>query len=96
MRLIDAETLKNRILEIYPIDIGGEAVQKAVIRTVDDAPTMIVIGMEMPKNCRKCPMNQGEYTQNEIEKRYCCLTHRQFSKGDYEKRPTSCPMKELK
>ena len=40
MRLIDAETLKNRILELYPIDIGGEAVQKAVIRTVDDAPTI--------------------------------------------------------
>ena len=57
---------------------------------------MIVIDIEMPKNCRECRMNQGEYTSNEIEKRYCCLTHQQFSKGDYRKRPTSCPMKELK
>lgn len=52
MRLIDAKTLKNRILEIYPIDIGGEAVQKAVIRTVDEAPTIggwISVKDDMPK-----------------------------------------------
>ena len=40
MRQIYAETLKNRILEIYPIDIGGAAVQRAVIRIIDDAPTI--------------------------------------------------------
>lgn len=57
---------------------------------------MIVIDMELPKSCLECPMNHGEYTPNEIEKRYCCLNHYQFSKGDYKKRPTSCPMKELK
>ena len=56
---------------------------------------MIVIDMELPKNCLECPMNHGEYTPNEIEKQYCRLTHRQFSKGDYKKRPTSCPMQNL-
>ena len=57
---------------------------------------MIAIDMEMPKNCRECPMNQGEYTPNEIEKRYCYLTGQSFSNGNYKKRPISCPMKELK
>lgn len=57
---------------------------------------MIAIDMEMPKNCRECPMNKGEYTPDEIEKRYCCLTYHHFSNGNYKKRPTSCPMKKLK
>lgn len=57
---------------------------------------MIVLDMKIPKNCRECPMNQGECTLNEIEKRYCCLTYKQFTNGDYKKRPTSCPMKEVK
>jgi len=57
---------------------------------------MIAIDMEMPKNCYECPMNQGEYTPNEIEKRYCHLTGQSFSNSNYKKRPTSCPMKELK
>lgn len=49
---------------------------------------MIVIDMELPKNCYECPMNFGEYTPNEIEKRYCYLAHKHFTKGDYKKRPT--------
>lgn len=57
---------------------------------------MIQIDMEMPLNCRECPMNKGEYTPNEIEKRYCCITGKCFGKADYKKRPANCPMKELK
>lgn len=31
---------------------------------------MGAIDMEISKNCRECQMNKGEYTPNEIEKRY--------------------------
>jgi len=52
---------------------------------------MLQIGLEKPKNCRECQMNQGEYTVDEIEKRYCYLTGRQFNKKDYKQRPKECP-----
>ena len=55
----------------------------------------IEIEMEIPKNCRECPMNQGEYSPDKIEKRYCCLTHKAFSKKDYKKRQIECPLKEV-
>lgn len=58
---------------------------------------MIMVDAPMPKNCYECPMNYGEYTPNEIEKRYCYLTHKDFTIGDYKKRPTKkCPLKKLK
>ncbi len=55
---------------------------------------MIQIEMPIPPNCKECPMNLGEYSPNEIEKRFCCLTHEQFRKTDYKTRPANCPMKE--
>lgn len=55
---------------------------------------MIILDIDQPKNCFKCPMNRGEYSPNEIEKRYCALTHRSFSQKDYQKRPKDCPIKE--
>jgi len=54
----------------------------------------IEIEMEIPKNCHECPMNKGEYSPDEIEKRYCCLTHKTFSTKDYKKRQIECPIKE--
>ena len=54
---------------------------------------MVIIDMKIPKNCSECPMNHGEYSPNEIEKRSCCLTHKQFTKTDYKKRPANCPIK---
>ena len=54
---------------------------------------MIQIEMEVPKNCYECPMNKGEYSPAEIEKRSCCLLHEGFKKKDYTKRKANCPIK---
>lgn len=48
----------------------------------------------MPKNCRECFMNQGEYSPDEIEKRYCGLTFNTFDAKDYKRRPSKCPLKD--
>lgn len=56
---------------------------------------MLLIGLKTPQNCRKCQMNLGEYTVDEIEKRYCYLTGRQFNKKDYKRRPKECPAEKM-
>ena len=56
---------------------------------------MIYVDMEMPKNCYECPMNQGEYTPAEIEKRFCHITRKAFKTSNYKRRPKDCPMTKI-
>lgn len=53
------------------------------------------IDIDMPKNCYECFMNKGEYTPNEIEKRYCYLTSKPLNKSNYKRRPQNCPLNDI-
>ena len=49
--------------------------------------------LEDIKNCYECPLNTGEYTPNEYEKRYCAVTGHGMRKKDYKRSPVDCPLK---
>lgn len=56
---------------------------------------MIMVDIDMPKNCYECDFNGGEYGPDYPEKCSCKLTGRGMSKKDYKKRPKDCPLKNV-
>ena len=57
--------------------------------------SILVKDMLLPKSCYECPLNTGEYSPAEYEKRYCAITDRSMYLSDYKKRPSDCPLVEL-
>lgn len=55
---------------------------------------MVMIDMEMPKNCYECDFFDGEYGPEYPEKCYCGVTGLGRDRKDCVKRPKDCPLKE--
>lgn len=54
---------------------------------------MILVPIDMPKNCHECLFNHGEYGPDYYEKCSCMIIHHYMRKIDYKRRPKDCPLK---